>query len=98
MLLLWILFVLCVSCLSTILSCLLTIPCSLVVTCWERADHLVLLYVRFSCVFVIFPYGVLGQVWHLIVLIPDLCLLANIEINSLKNIVGKKVVNDFQLI
>ena len=29
----------------------------------------------FSCVFVTFPYGVLGQVWYLIVLIPDLCLL-----------------------
>ena len=28
-----------------------------------------------SCVFVIFPYGVLGQVWYLIVKIPDLCLL-----------------------
>ena len=30
----------------------------------------------FSCVFVTFPYGVLGQVWNLIVLIPDLCLLS----------------------
>ena len=29
----------------------------------------------FYCVFVIFPCGVLGQVWYLIVLIPDLCLL-----------------------
>ena len=23
----------------------------------------------------IFPYGVLGHMWHLVVLIPDLCLL-----------------------
>ena len=30
-------------------------------------------YVVF-CVFVTFPYGVSCQVWHLIVLIPDLCL------------------------
>ena len=28
--------------------------------------------VMFSCIFVIFPYGVPGQVWYLIVLIPDL--------------------------
>ena len=29
----------------------------------------------FSCVLVTFPYGVLGQVWYLIVSIPDLFLL-----------------------
>ena len=51
------------------------VPFSLVVTCWERADLLALLYVMFSCVFVTFPYDVLGQVWYLIVLIPYLCLL-----------------------
>ena len=43
-----------------------------VVTCWERADLLalicgVLLY------FCHFPIGILGQVWYLIVPIPDLC-------------------------
>ena len=54
-------FLICVSC-NTVLS----VPCSLVVTCWERADLLALLYVMFSCVFVTFPYGVLGQVWYLI--------------------------------
>ena len=27
------------------------------------------------CVFVTFPRGILGQVWYLIVSIPDLCLL-----------------------
>ena len=27
-----------------------------------------------SCVYVTFPYGVPGQVWYLIVSIPDLCL------------------------
>ena len=37
----------------------LSVPCSLVVTCWERADLLAHLYVMFSCVFVTFPYGVL---------------------------------------
>ena len=31
--------------------------------------------VIFSCTFVTFLCGVLGQVWYLIVLIPDICLL-----------------------
>ena len=53
--------------------------CSLVVTCWERADLLASLYVMFSSVFVTFPYSVLGQVWYLIVSIPDLCLLSYFE-------------------
>ena len=53
----------------------LPVSCSLVVTCWERADVSALLYVAFCCVFVSFPYNVLGQVWYLIVSIPDLCLL-----------------------
>ena len=35
-----------------------------------------LLFVMFNCVFVTFPYGILGQVWYLIVLIPDLCHLS----------------------
>ena len=43
------------------------VPFSLVVTCWERAVLLALLYVMFSCAFVTFAYGVLGQVWYLIV-------------------------------
>ena len=41
----------------------------------ERANLLALLYVMVSCVFVTLPCGVMGQVWYLIVLIPDLCLL-----------------------
>ena len=52
----------------------LCVHCSLVVTCWVRVNLLALLYVMFSCVFVTFPCGVLGQVWYLIVSIPDLCL------------------------
>ena len=66
---LWIFFI---SCLSLPYSLVCVIR--LVVTCWERADCLALLYVMFSCVFVIFPYHILDQVWYLIVLIPDLCL------------------------
>ena len=54
----------------------LSVHCSLVVTCLERADLLALLYVMFYCVIITFPCGVLGQVWCLIVSIPDLCLLS----------------------
>ena len=44
-------------------------------TCIYVTDLLALLCVMFSCVFVTFPYGVQGQGWLLIVLIPDLCRL-----------------------
>ena len=44
----------------------------LLLPCWERSDLLSLLCVTFSCAFVTFPFGVLCQVWHLIVSIPDL--------------------------
>ena len=49
-----------------------SVPCSLMVTCWERVGSLVC---DVSCVFVTFLCGVLGQMWYLIVLIPDLCFL-----------------------
>ena len=49
---------------------------SLVVTCWEWADLLALLYVMFSCGFVTFPYCVLCPVRYLIESVPDLCLLS----------------------
>ena len=52
-----------------------SVPCSLVIACWERADLLALLRVMFPCVFVTFPYGVLGHVWCLIISSPDLWLL-----------------------
>ena len=50
--------------------------CNLVVTCWERVALFDLLYVMFSCVFVTFPCGVLGQMRYLIVSNSDLCLLS----------------------
>ena len=56
------------------LSCKSVCWC-LVVTCWERADLLVL-----NCDVLLwrchFPTGILGQVWYLIVLIPGLCPLS----------------------
>ena len=42
-----------------------------VVTCWERADLLALV----CGVYCHFPIGIMGQVWYLIVSIPDLCTL-----------------------
>ena len=50
------------------------------VSCWEKTDLLVLLYVRFSCGFVIFPYGDLCQVWYLIVCTPDLCFFLTLMV------------------
>ena len=53
------------------LSCTSVCWC-LVVTCWERADLLALVcdVSLWRCHF---PIGILGQVWCLIVSIPDLC-------------------------
>ena len=53
----------------------LSVQCSPMITCLERADLLALLYVIFYC-FVTFPCGALGQVGCLIVSIADLCLLS----------------------
>ena len=61
-----------VSCVSHAFA---SVHCCLVVTCWERADLLALVGDVY-CFFVTFPCGILGQVWYLIVLIPDLCLLS----------------------
>ena len=33
-------------------------------------------FVKFNCVFVTFSCGILGQVWYMIVSIPDLCLIS----------------------
>ena len=54
----------------------LSVHFGLVVTRLKRADLLSLLYVMFYCVFVSFPCGVLGQVWCLIVSIPNLRVLS----------------------
>ena len=71
----------------------LSVHCSLVVTCWERASLLPLLYVMYSCGGVTFRCGVLGQVSYLIVSIPDLCLLTYFDaLNVLRfNVNSRKV-------
>ena len=73
------------------------------VTCWERADLLVLFsFVMSNCEVVTFPFGILGQVWCLIVSIPDLCPLSyfgqireeNKQVHSLRisgNIISPKI-------
>ena len=53
----------------------LSVPCSLLVTCWERNDFLALLF--YFAFFVTFPFGVLDQVWYFIASIPDLCMFPN---------------------
>ena len=47
-----------------------SVHCCLVVTCWERADLLALVC-DVCCDCVTFPFGILGLVCYLIVLIPD---------------------------
>ena len=53
-----------------------SIHCRLVVTWRERSD-LATLVCDVYCDFVISPFGILGQVWYLIVSIPDPCCLSN---------------------
>ena len=88
-------FILFLSC-FVLLSCTSVCWC-LVVTCWERADLLTLV-----CDVQLrrrrFPIGILGQVWCLIVSIPDLCPLSYLDTNMIKpNWVAKRVClkNDF---
>ena len=61
-----------VSCVS---HAFVSVHCCLVVTCWERADLLALVGDVY-CIFVTFPWDILGQVWYLIVSFPDLCGLS----------------------
>ena len=58
-----------------VMHAFLSVLCSLVVTCWERAGILAHMCVKYYCVFVTFPCGVLGQVWYLIVSLSDMGLL-----------------------
>ena len=58
----------------------LSVQCSLVV------NLLALLCVMFICLFVTVLCGVLGQVWYLIVSIPDLCLLPTLAVSAMKKL------------
>ena len=52
-----------------------SVHCCLVVTYWLRAN-LFVPFVMFNCIFVTLPCGILGQVWYVIVSIPDRCRLS----------------------
>ena len=56
-----------------------SVQCCLIVTLRERADLLTLICGVY-CDFVTFPCGILGQVWYLIVSIPDSCCLSYFHI------------------
>ena len=64
----------CFFCLVFAMSLCASVYMCFVVTCWERADVLALVCGVYLCV-CHFPIGILGQVWYLIVSIPDLCTL-----------------------
>ena len=58
---------------------LLIVSCLFIAALWSPAGKGLtfwLLFVMFNFVFVTFPCGTLGQVWYLIVSIPDLYLLS----------------------
>ena len=60
-----------------------------VVTCWERADLLALVCGVYCVCH--FPIGILGQVWYLIVSIPDLCTLTYLFKQNKTNVSFREV-------
>ena len=65
---------LCFFCLVFAMLLWASVNMCLVVTCWERAGLLALVCgVQLGVCH--FPIGILGQVWYLIISIPDLCTL-----------------------
>ena len=61
-----------------------SVYCCLVVTWRERADLLALVCDVY-CDFFTFPFGILGQVWDLIVSIPDPCCLSYYGLTTLNS-------------
>ena len=52
------------------------LSCLFIAALWSPAGKELtswFLFVMFNCVFVTFPCGILGQMWYLVVSIPDLC-------------------------
>ena len=59
------------------------LSCLFIAALWTPAGKGLTLgccFVMLICVFVTFPCGILGQVWYLIVSIPDLCRLSFFEL------------------
>ena len=57
----------------------LSVPCRIVIICWESSYLSALWGGMFSCVFVTFLHGVSGQVWYATVSIHDLFALYSVE-------------------
>ena len=73
-----------------------TLSCLFIAALWSPAGKGLsswLLFVMFNCVFVTFPFGILGQVWFLIVSIPYHCCLSYIQLAILSFIYIKKKNN-----
>ena len=68
----------------------------LVVTCWERLTPL-LSFVVSNCE-CHFPVGILGQVWNLIVLIPDLCTLLTLKYDIHFNRMSNYIIHSFYVV
>ena len=67
---------LCFFCLVFAMPLYASVYMCLVVTCWEGLTSWLSFVVSY-CEFVTFPLVSMGQVWYLIVSIPDLCTLTN---------------------
>ena len=63
----------------------LSVRCSLVVTCWERAKLLALLCMMFYCDFATFPCGKLVQVWCLIISLSNFSFILSFETTCLQD-------------
>ena len=72
---------------SCVSHAFVSVQCCLLVTCWERADLLALVGDVY-CIFVTFPFGILGQMWYLIVSFPDLCRLSFFYIETNRNCIS----------
>ena len=85
---------LCVLCFVFALPLCVSVYMCLMVTCWERTDlsALVCGVLLWVCHF---PIGILGQVWYLIVSIPDLCTLTYFKYKLSLN-AGQKYWRMFQ--
>ena len=60
-------------CMSSMFIAALWSPAGKGLTSW-------LSFLIFNCVLVTFPCGILGQVWYLVVSVPDLCQLSYIKL------------------
>ena len=61
------------------------LSCLFIAALWSTAGKGVtfwLSFVIFNCAFVTFPCGILGQVWYLILSIPDPCHISNLPFAS----------------